>query len=167
VVDGQVSGRAGHFRRKRERAEADHARVVDIPLLVAEAVAPCLGTARRNVERRRAAPFEVVVAALHHEIPETLGVARHDPFDARVVPLGHGGEGALVGAGGAPVAIAAPDVREVHAQHEAELALLARRELAQRAHEAGHAITRFRQPSRLRARQERAAQDREDANTRP
>src|SRR5580658_8724297 len=74
--------------RKRHPREADHALRIDIPLLVAQQFAARAGQGfQEGVERRGAAPFQIVVIR-PHQVPETVAVRFHDARDALPVALG-------------------------------------------------------------------------------
>src|SRR5579863_2402373 len=96
--------------------ETDDALVVDIPLLIAQQAAAGLGDgAKKSIDRRGAAPLEVVVILLH-QIPETAGVAGFHAVDAGAVAESDLFHFAALGGGGKLVAIAAAHMRHVDAE---------------------------------------------------
>src|SRR5262249_25868233 len=163
---------AGRSAAERHGAEADDAGVVDVPLLVVqELAARAGGDALGGVERRRAAPLELVVAALGRRAvldqgPEAGRVAGLEAGDALAVARLDLDELALAGARRELIAVAPPDVRHVDAQHEEQILGPARGQLAQRAQEARDAVVRLGRAPVHGAVDERATQDGQDAHVR-
>src|SRR5580692_11582732 len=93
--------------------EADHAVLVDIPLLVVTQAAAGAGDGlEESVHRRRSAPFQMVALALH-EIPEAAGIAGLHAIDAGTVGLFDGLHFTLAGARFEPIAVAPSHVRHI------------------------------------------------------
>src|SRR5579862_5905454 len=72
---------------ERHSGEADYALWIDVPLLVTQQFSASLRHRfQKRVERRGAAPFQIVLVILH-QVPETGGVAGLDAGNAALVAL--------------------------------------------------------------------------------
>src|SRR5690348_16712904 len=102
---------------KRHTREADHAVRIDIPLLVTLHRAAYAGTdSQERVERRRPAPFEVVMVLLH-QLPESLRVSGCYACHALLIARGDRQHLILVGPRREVVAISPAHVRHIDTRH--------------------------------------------------
>ena len=152
---------------KRQRGEADDARLVDVPLLVAAHLGaprapPPAGTCRAARLRTTGARRRSSCTSAQNPAasPSWIRSRRARSFSAtssiRPSPA-RAGEG---------VAVAPPDVRHVHAQHPEQAAALPGRDLLERAEEARHAGVVFGEAALVRAARVRPAEDGQDADAR-
>ena len=124
---GLVEGEAG---------AAHDALGIDLPLLVVQHLAHHRGRdAQEGVEGRGSAPVEGV-APEGDARPEAGGVARLKALETGAVALLDLAQDALAGPGPQAIAVAAPEVGHVHAQHEEDV--LPRAERAQGGEEPRH-----------------------------
>src|SRR5262245_23513910 len=144
--------------------EADHALLVDVPLLVPEQLTSLgRGRPQEHVEGRGPAPAEVVPVLLDR-LPEPSGVGFAQAPAALAVALRHLRQRALVRARRRLVAVAAPDVRHVHAQHPDQALAFLGRQAGQRVDELPHAGVVLGTAPALAPARQRAAQDGQDAH---
>ena len=131
-----------------------------------QAAADVRHRAQERVDRRRAAPLQVV-SILANLFPEAGGIALFHALDAQTIAPGDIFHLSAIGGGFEAVSVAAAHVRHVDAQHPQQAVAFTRGDFAQRADGSFHGFVVIGLPARLHAARESSAQHRQHLYVRP